>query len=212
MSTSTEPSPRRFWASVVLGIVAVVAVSVVLGATHRSPKIVADDALHVRHRDHGDKHLKAEDRPSALDEPVNTSAPPSEKRTRVVAAPVDAASDDPTADAYESAVEAYRAKRWSDAAAELEAFVNVHPDAREAEDAFFLQASALAHAGDRDAAAEVADRFLARYPGSFHAPDAAILVARSARDRGDCARAREVLAPWQVSRPVESEAALGACR
>lgn len=203
---------RRFWTTAVFGLIGVIGVSVGLGEWHRSPKIVADATLHVRHRDHGDKHQQKPEDKSALDEPVNTTAPPTPKRAPIVIAPVDAASDDPTAVAYESAVEAYRAKRWSDAATELDAFVNAHPNSREAEDACFLDASALAHDGQRDAAATVADKFLTRYPGSFHAPDAAILVARSARDRGDCTRAREVLAPWRTSRPTDTDTALGTCR
>lgn len=210
-TSTTEPSRRRVWASAIAGLLAVVGVSIALGEWHRSPRIVADDIMHLRHRDHGDKHQQKPEETSALDEPEkNTTAPPI-KRHAPPPVIVDAAPDDPTATAYANAVDAYRAKRWAEAATELEAFVAAHPDSREAEDAYFLEASALAHDGQRDAAGTKAEAFLTRYPGSFHAPDAAILVARSARDRGDCTKAREAVAPWRTSRPTDTETALGAC-
>jgi TolA-binding protein len=103
---------------------------------------------------------------------------------------------------------AYRRQSWTVAARRFGAFAAAHPRAPEAEDAAFLEASALAHAGHTDAAATAAERFLTRYPSSFHARDAAILVARDARDRGDCPRARATLTRW---RGPEIDAALGHC-
>jgi hypothetical protein len=112
---------------------------------------------------------------------------------------------------YDAAVTAYREKHYSDAARKFSAFVAAHGHAPEAEDAEFLEASALAHDGHTDAAAVIAERFLARYPSSFRAKDASVLVARAARDRGDCSRARSVLAPWSKSSTLEVTNALGNC-
>ena len=112
---------------------------------------------------------------------------------------------------YEAAVSSYREKRYSEAAQKFATFVAAHPGVPETEDAEFLEASALAHAGRPDAAALIAERFLARHPSSFHAKDAAILVTRAARDRGDCAHARSVLAPWSQSPTAEVTNSLGAC-
>jgi hypothetical protein len=114
---------------------------------------------------------------------------------------------------YERAVAAYEARDYAAAARRCAAFVAVHPDAPEAEDATFLEASALAHDGRTPAAAAAAERFLARFgEASFHGRDAAILVARAARDRGDCQRARDVLARWTSASPSPDIAsALGPC-
>jgi hypothetical protein len=114
-----------------------------------------------------------------------------------------------TSTAYKDAVAAYHAKRYAEAADKLSSFVVAHPEVPEAEDARFLEASALAHDGRADAAGVAAERFLARYPASFHAKDAAILAARIARDRGDCAHASALLARWRDS--ADAQSALGAC-
>jgi TolA-binding protein len=112
---------------------------------------------------------------------------------------------------YELAVAAYHAQQYADAAQRFAAFVASHPEAPEAEDAAFLEASALAHGGRTDTAAAAAERFLGRYPSSFHARDAAILVARDARDRGDCSRARRALQTWRSSPPPEIVSTLASC-
>jgi hypothetical protein len=112
---------------------------------------------------------------------------------------------------YAAAVAAYHAQRYADAAQLFSAFVAAHPQAAEAEDAAFLEASALAHGGNTDAASAAAQRFLGRYPGSFHARDAAILAARGARDRGDCPRARRFLEPWIQHPTPDLTTALGSC-
>jgi hypothetical protein len=79
------------------------------------------------------------------------------------------------------------------------------------EDASFLEAVALARAGRADAAALAAKHHLASYPSSFHRKDAAVLVARAASGRGDCAKARAVLAPWIASTDDDVRAALRTC-
>ena len=111
---------------------------------------------------------------------------------------------------YEAAVNLFSAQRYDEAARALHAFAIAHPDRPFADDAAFLEASALARAGRPDAAAVVAERFLDRYPSSLHTPDAATLVARAARDRHDCVRARSVAARW-ITDPIARAAALGAC-
>jgi TolA-binding protein len=106
---------------------------------------------------------------------------------------------------------AYRAHDYPDAARRFRTFASHHPDAPQAEDAAFLEASALAHAGRPEAAAMAGERFLAAHPASFHARDAAILVARAARDRGDCDAARAALAPFLARPNADVTTALGAC-
>jgi hypothetical protein len=113
---------------------------------------------------------------------------------------------------YERGMERYRARDYADAGRAFHAFTTAHPDAAEAEDATFLEATSLASSGRGDAAALVAERFLERYPASFHAKDAAILGARAARDRGDCGKVRALLSPWRAAaEPAEVIAALGTC-
>jgi TolA-binding protein len=108
-------------------------------------------------------------------------------------------------------VSSYEARDFDEAARRFASFVAVYPGASEAEDALFLEGSALAHAGRSAAAAEIGARFLRRYPESFHVRDAAVLVAREARDQGDCQGARRVLERWKASPTPETAAALGAC-
>jgi TolA-binding protein len=117
----------------------------------------------------------------------------------------------PASAAYALAVSSYEAKDFEEAARRFASFRAAYPEASEAEDALFLQGSALAHAGKRGAAARVGERFLLRYPESFHARDAAVLVAREARDRGECGRARQVLERFRATPTPETVAALGAC-
>jgi TolA-binding protein len=102
---------------------------------------------------------------------------------------------------YAAAVALMQSGRYSLAASEFHTFVLAHAGAPQAEDASFLEAASLARAGRGDAAALAAEDHLARFPKSFHRKEAAILVARAARDRGDCAQARAVLAPWMQSTP-----------
>ncbi|HEY8040764.1 MAG TPA: FecR domain-containing protein [Polyangiaceae bacterium] len=179
---------------------------------------VAEGAVALRLRDAPERSLAAGEawkldddtrpptpRPRAA--AVATSAP--------AAPPVIPAAPSATADAvdeYTRAMELYGAHRWAAAAGALHAFTASHPDAPEADDAEFLEASSLAYAGRPDAAAIVAEHYLDRHPHGFHARDAAVLVARSARDRGDCAKARAVLAPWTGAKAsADVTAALGAC-
>jgi TolA-binding protein len=117
------------------------------------------------------------------------------------AAPTRTSKDDPNEATYEDAMGFYRTQAFDDAARMFHAFAAAHPDRSEAEDASFLEAAALARAGRADAAAVVAERFLERYPTSFHTRDAAILVVRAARDRGDCAKARQIVAQWLSDSP-----------
>ena len=111
---------------------------------------------------------------------------------------------------YEAAVELFAAQDYEEAARALHAYALVHADRPEAEDAEFLEASALAHAGRFDAAAVVAERFLDRYPHSLHAADAATLAVRAARDRDDCVRARVLALRW-IHDPASRDFILGSC-
>jgi len=126
------------------------------------------------------------------------------------AASVTGTAPDEGAAIYAQAVDLLRAGRGDDAAAAFHAFLLAHPAAPQAEDASFLEAVALARAGRGDAAALAAEHHLASFPGSFHRKEAAILVARGASQRGDCTRARAVLAPWLDS--SDARTALGTCQ
>jgi len=114
---------------------------------------------------------------------------------------------------YEAAVAAYRAGRYEEAAELLHAFSLGHASSSFLDDASFLEASSLANAGRHDAAALLAERHLARFPSSFHRKEAAILVARLRRDRGDCDGARKAVAVWMSESPKDSRvtSALGGC-
>jgi TolA-binding protein len=79
---------------------------------------------------------------------------------------------------YEAAMAAYRDGDYTAAGERFSQFLVDHPTSREAEDAAFMEANSAAHAGRNDVAAVLAEKFLKRYPDSFHARDAATLVAR----------------------------------
>jgi TolA-binding protein len=98
-------------------------------------------------------------------------------------------------------MERLRDGHYEDAAAAFHAFVAAWPRSSQAEDASFLEAVALARAGRPDAAGLAAERHLATFPTSFHKREAAILEARAATLRGECDKARTVLAPWLGQTP-----------
>jgi TolA-binding protein len=102
-----------------------------------------------------------------------------------------------------------RAGRNEEAASAFHSFAQSQPTASQAEDASFLEAVALARAGRGDAAGLAAQRHLESFPGSFHRRQASLLVAKAAAQRGDCSRARSVLAPWPTD--PEAIAALSVC-
>jgi TolA-binding protein len=110
---------------------------------------------------------------------------------------------------YERAVDDYRLGRFTEASNLLRAFVERYPTSTVLDDAWFIEASSLASAGLPKEAAEVAEAHLARFPTSFHRKQAAILVARGRRDRGDCEGARAALSPWSGEPSTLSE--LGRC-
>jgi hypothetical protein len=125
-------------------------------------------------------------------------------------------SDDPSEEgsaiAYAAAVRMLREGSYDEAAARFHALALSRSTPAQAEDASFLEAVALARAGRTDAAALAAEHHLAAFPRSFHAREAAILVARAAGLRGDCGKARSVLAPWtNASAGPDVRTALGPC-
>jgi TolA-binding protein len=125
--------------------------------------------------------------------------------------PSETASPD-VAEQFDGAMQLYRAHRYAESAAAFHNFASSHGGAGEEEDAAFLEAISLARASRVDAAAFAAESFLERFPRSFHGKDAAILVARGARDRGDCEKARAVLERWLRGAPSAGvTAALGRC-
>jgi TolA-binding protein len=145
-----------------------------------------------------------------------SGAPATRPRTLANGAPAMAggrapgAVDDGT-DAYNEAVGLMANHRFADAAEAFRDFAATHPSATQVEDASFLEAIALARTGRTYAAALAAERHLKRFPRSFHRKQAAILIARAARDRGDCDRARSVLAPWLAEADGDALAELKTC-
>jgi TolA-binding protein len=124
--------------------------------------------------------------PPPAPKPSSTAAPaPLEAKPPRPTEQVAGAVPDTTADDYDAAVRAYRQHDYDGAAERFERFAAAHPHARQAEDAMFLHASALAFAGHDDAAAKIAERFLSEYPRSIHARDAEELIARAARKNGN---------------------------
>jgi hypothetical protein len=124
------------------------------------------------------------------------------------------AQGDDSALEYAEAVQRLRDGLYDDAASRFRAFVVAHPGVAEAEDASFLEAVALARAGRTEAAALAGEHHLARFPRSFHAKEAAILVARAASQRHDCDKARRAVAPWSsvdAAGGGDVQAALGSC-
>ena len=133
-------------------------------------------------------------------------SPPAPPRAVVPARPNTESAD------YEAVMKLYRGARYEEAAVAFRQFGVRHRDSDLAEDATFLEALSLTKAGQIDRGSVAAWRHLAEFPNSFHKKEASVLVARAARDRGDCEEARRSLAPWlaSVGDPTIREA-LGAC-
>ncbi len=136
---------------------------------------------------------------------VTWGTPPNPRATATTPAADDWMPD------YELAMGLYRSGRFERAAEAFDRFASGHPGASTVDDALFLQAAALARAGRGDAAALVAAHQIERFPESFHRKDAAILVARAARDRKDCEAARRALGPWLAKHDPDATRELGTC-
>jgi TolA-binding protein len=123
-----------------------------------------------------------------------------------------ASTEDDATDAYAAAVAIFHRGDYASASLAFRAFSQNYSREPQVEDATYLDAVALARAGRADAAGAAAEDHLARFPRSFHRREASILIARAARDRGDCVRARAVLAPWLAPTPDrEAESTLRTC-
>jgi TolA-binding protein len=173
---------------------------------------VDEGVVELRLRGHDVTRLAAAEEWTALARGIaKHSTRPSASSAAIAPSPVPPESvgaDDP-ATSFAAAMTLLRAGRNDDAASAFHAFVLSTPRSLEAEDASFLEAVALARAGRSDAAALAAEHHLASFPGSFHRKEAAILVARAAVQRGDCSKARTVLAPWIDGTPdADARAAL----
>jgi outer membrane protein assembly factor BamD (BamD/ComL family) len=98
------------------------------------------------------------------------------------------------------------------AASDFHALALSEPGTPQAEDASFLEAVAVARAGRTDAAALAAEHYLASFPDAFHRKEAAILVIRSASQRGDCGKAHAMIAQFRGdSLEPSMRSALGPC-
>jgi hypothetical protein len=138
--------------------------------------------------------------PRASGEPVAPPAP---------ASPIAATRAQDHDVEYPHALDLLRKGQWDEAAAALHAIAQTQPATSRTEDASFLEAVALARAGRAQEASTAAEAHLASFPGSFRRKEASILVARGASGRGDCAKARAMVAPWADD--ASARAALGPC-
>lgn len=189
-------------------------VSVERGATRHIYVVEGVVDLHLRDREL--RRLSAQegyDAPALLP-PAASPAPP--QPLRVFAPPPHAApsATSPTEDhagAYAAAIELLREGRGEQSAAAFHALVLAEPGTPQAEDASFLEAVALARAGRTDAAALAAEHHLASFPDSFRRKEATILVARAAGLRGDCVKARALMAPWKHDSDPNVRSAIGSC-
>jgi hypothetical protein len=191
-------------------------VTVESGATRRVH--VDDGIVELRLRDLPPRAVVGGDTwtatPAMREEPaalVVRPAPVSAPRPSASSPPAAPATAEDGTAAYAAAMARLRAGDNEDAASAFHAFVLAYPRSSMAEDASFLEAVALARSGRADAAALAAEHHLASYPRSFHSKDAAVLVARASSSRGDCAKARAVLAPWIDSTDDDVRAALRTC-
>jgi ferric-dicitrate binding protein FerR (iron transport regulator) len=114
--------------------------------------------------------------------------------------------------AYTAAIDLLHQGRFDQAASAFHALALAAPGTPQAEDASFLEAVAIARAGRTDAAALAAEHYLASFPDSFHRKEATILVIRAASERGDCGKARAMIASWKNdSLEPNLRSALGPC-
>jgi len=153
---------------------------------------------------------------SALEAPPPRSVPNPPEAVRTAASvhsgKAAGAADDSVA-MYADAVRCLRDGMYDEAASRFHGLFLADPSSSQAEDASFLEAVALARAGRADAAALAGEHHLASFPRSFHAREAAILVARAASQRHDCEKARRVVAPWATGAlvPPDVQSALAPC-
>ncbi len=112
----------------------------------------------------------------------------------------------------QAAMDLYRGGHYGEAAERFRQFAAQHRSSALREDATFLEALTLTKAGHVDAGSVAAWRHLGEFPSSFHKKEASLLLARAARDRGDCLEARRALGPWLSSdADATIREALGAC-
>jgi hypothetical protein len=171
-------------------------------------RIQVDEGV-VEFRLHGRnvKHLEAPATWMAAAPPLSAAPPPGPR-------PPPSPRMAPADSAYTAAWALLREGRNAEAASAFDTFVLSYPGASQVEDASFLEALSLARAGRPDAAALAAERHLAIFPRSFHRKEASILVARAASNRGDCSKARAVLAPWAragAGTDADTQSALRGC-
>jgi hypothetical protein len=174
---------------------------------------VDEGIVELRLRDLDTRNLAAGDTWTPAAPPVALAPTPPRPVPPPRLAPIPAPSTPPpsaSTDEYSAAMRLLREGHDDEAAAAFHAFAQSQPRASQAEDASFLEAVALARAGRGDAAALAAQHHLASFPASFHRKEACILVARAEAQRGECAKARATLAPWEGDPDVA--AALRACQ
>lgn len=115
--------------------------------------------------------------------------------TAPAAVPVAPAKSDPAQEAreYEAALNQFKAGKYKEAAAALEAFSKAHPASSLAPSAQYWLGNA--HFAQRDCkkAIEVQNALVAKWPDSSKAPDALLNVATCQQELGDAKAARKTL-------------------
>ena len=176
---------------------------------------VDEGVVELRLRDHQVMRLSATDAYHASTQPVTSAAPPHARPSRVAPSPPVASAPPATPrpeedNAYAEAVALMNQGRNDQAASAFHAVSLAEAGSSQAEDASFLEVVAIARAGRTDAAALAAEHYLSLFPRSFHRREAAILVIRAAGERGDCNKARALMAQWEID-ARELQGALGPC-
>jgi tol-pal system protein YbgF len=120
---------------------------------------------------------------------------------------VDAPGDPAETQAYEAALNLFKANRIKESAAAFEAFAKAYPDSALTPNAYYWQGNALTAQRDCKRAIDVYRVVVARWPQNPRAADALIGVASCQQDLGDAKSARTTLEAVLVKYPDSSAAA-----
>lgn len=124
--------------------------------------------------------------------PVIPTAPDAESPPKVPAAPTTATTGTERGD-FDAALDQLRARRHSEAIADFQRFLKTYPTGRLADNAYYWLGESYYRNRDYDAARETFINLGLRYPQSKRLPDALLKLGYIYAERGDPARAREVL-------------------
>lgn len=130
--------------------------------------------------------------PAAPLSPTIPAAPTTESPPSVPAAPTAATTGTERGD-FDAALDQLRARRHPEAIADFQRFLQTYPTGRLADDAQYWLGESYYRNRDYDAARETLINLGLRYPQSTRLPDALLKLGYIYAERGDTARAKEVL-------------------